>query len=227
MSRIRRGWALTKKSWALLNEHPRADPLPALRRASPPIAAGDRLHRPGPLPVRARTQLVGGDPAAGDRRLRAQRRRLLLQRRPRRRRRHDLPRPGQGRPSPTGSPSPAAASARSAAGRRSRTAISLVMGAAREPGRHRRPDRRPPGRHGLVAGHLPRRAGDRDRGHRPGRDAEALGLDLPPALGPADHRQHRDRRRRLPDRRAARGAPDRRRHRALVLGQLRSAPCWS
>ena len=86
------------------------------------------------------------------------------------------------------------------------TAISLVMGAAREPGRDRRPDRRPPGRHGLGAGHLPGGAGDRDRGHRPVRDAEALGLDLPRALGPADHRQHRDRRRDRPARRAAGGA---------------------
>ncbi len=58
---------------------------------------------------------------------------------------------------------------------------------------------------GLVAGHLPRGAGDRDRGHRPVRDAEALRLDSSVALGTADHRQHRDRRRRLPDRHAALG----------------------
>ena len=32
MSRIKRGWALTKKSWGLLQRAPRADPLPALRR---------------------------------------------------------------------------------------------------------------------------------------------------------------------------------------------------
>ena len=51
MSRIRRGWALTKKSWALLNETPRADPLPALRSRRDD-AAGDRLPRPRALPAR-------------------------------------------------------------------------------------------------------------------------------------------------------------------------------
>ena len=53
------------------------------------------------------------------------------------------------------------------------------MGVLENQGGHRRPDRRPPGRHGLVPGHLPRGAGDRDRGHRPARDPEALGLDVP------------------------------------------------
>ena len=117
MSRIRRGWALTKKSWGLLQRAPRTDPLPALRRGRD-RAAGDRHDRARALPVRE-GRAGRGDPAAGDRRLRAQRRRLLLQRRPRGRRRHDLPRPGRTSPSPTASPSPAAASARSAAGRRS------------------------------------------------------------------------------------------------------------
>ncbi len=32
MSRIRRGWALTKKSWGAAERAPRAGPLPALRR---------------------------------------------------------------------------------------------------------------------------------------------------------------------------------------------------
>ena len=70
MSRIRRGWALTKKSWGLLDEHPRTDSLPALRRGGhdPP---GDGLPRSRALPARAETRSRVGDPAARDRRLRA------------------------------------------------------------------------------------------------------------------------------------------------------------
>ena len=55
MSRIRRGWALTKKSWGLLNEHRELIRFP-LYGAVATIAAGDRLPRARPLPVRARTR---------------------------------------------------------------------------------------------------------------------------------------------------------------------------
>ena len=133
MSRIKRGWALTKKSWALLNGHRELIrfPLYGARRDDP---AGDRLPRPRPLPARpgpARRR----DPAARDRRLRAQRRRLLLQRRPRRLRRHDLPRPGgDRRRRPRGRPQPLRPDLRLGGGL---DRDQRGDGPAREPGRDR------------------------------------------------------------------------------------------
>ena len=51
MSRIKRGWALTKKSWALLNEHRELIRFP-LYGARRHVPAGDPLLRPRPLPAR-------------------------------------------------------------------------------------------------------------------------------------------------------------------------------
>ena len=185
MSRIRRGWALTKKSWGLLSAHPELIRFPLYGAVATVLLAIVTIG-PG-LYLFEQDVLAGRDPGAGDRRLRAQRRRLLLQRRPRRRRRHDLPRPGQRhrRRRPRRRPQPLQPDLRlGGAEHRDQPGD----GPAREPGRDRRPDRRPRGRHGLGAGHLPRRAGDRARGHRRDRHPEALGLDLPRALGTADHR---------------------------------------
>ena len=53
MSRIRRGWALTKKSWGLLREHPELIRFP-LYGAVATIAAGDRHDRARALPLRGR-----------------------------------------------------------------------------------------------------------------------------------------------------------------------------
>ena len=85
MSRIRRGWALTKKSWALLNGHRELIRFP-LYGAVATIPLAIVFLGPG-LYLLDQDELRRRDPAAGDRRLRAQRRRHLLQRRPRRRRR--------------------------------------------------------------------------------------------------------------------------------------------
>ena len=49
MSRIRRGWELTKKSWALLREHPALIRFPLYGAAATIICAADR-PRPGDLP---------------------------------------------------------------------------------------------------------------------------------------------------------------------------------
>ena len=164
MSRIRRGWALTKKSWGLLQGAPRADPLPALRRgrddrcwrssrSGPGSTCSRRTSSPAAIPLLVIgvyvLSVVGfyfsvGLAAAAD---------MIF----------------RGQASVTVADGLAVARSRFSqicGWAAVSTAISLVMGAAREPGRDRRPDRRPPGRHGLGAGHLPRRAGDRDRGHR-------------------------------------------------------------
>ena len=74
---------------------------------------------------------------------------------------------------------------------------------------HRRGDHRHARRRRLVADHLPRRPRDHLRGHRPVGDAEAVNASLQGALGGPDHRQRRDRRHRRPARRAARDRPDR------------------
>ena len=51
MRRIKRGWALTKKSWALLNAHRELIRFP-LYGGVATILLGDRLPRPRPLPAR-------------------------------------------------------------------------------------------------------------------------------------------------------------------------------
>ena len=224
MSRIKRGWALTKKSWGLLRQHPElirfplygavATMLLAIVTIGPGLYLFEEDQLAGAIPLLVLgiyvLSVVGfyfsvGLAAAADMTFRGQANvtvsdGLAVAREPL----HPDLRLGGGE-------------------HRDRRGD----GRAREPGRDRRPDRRPRGRHGLGAGHLPRRAGDRDRGHRPLPDAEALRLDLPRALGAADHRQHRDRRRRRPARHPARDADDRRRGHGLVLGRRSSAPCWS
>ena len=101
----------------------------------------------------------------------------------------------------------------------------LVIGAAGEPGRRARRDRRPPDRHGLVPGHLPRGPDHRDRGHRPVPDPEALRLDVQITLGrsrsPATSRSA------APSSCSAscpRCAADRGRRPGLALGLLRRRP---
>ena len=192
MSRIKRGWGLTKKSWALLNEHPSLIRFPlyggvatillAIVFLGPGLYLCDEDQLAGAIPLIVIgvyvLSVVGfyfsvGLAACADMIFRGQ--------------------------EATVSDGLAVARSRFAqicGWAAVSTAISLVMGVLENQGGVARHHRRPPGRHGLVAGHLPRGAGDRDRGHRPVRDAEALGRALPRTLGPADHRQHRDRRRR-------------------------------
>ena len=212
MSRIKRGWGLTKKSWALLNAHRELIRFP-LYGALLTIAAGNPLRRPGAVSARSE-ELRRRDPAAGRGRLRAQRGRYVLQ-------------PSASPPPPTRSSRASEATvADGLAVARSRfpqicgwaalsTSIGLLIGVAREPGRRARQHRRPPGRDGLVAGHLPGGAGAGDRGHRPVRDAEALrprssrsawgqqitgNIAIGGAVGPLRHpaRRPADRRRRPP-----------------------------
>ena len=217
MSRIKRGWALTKKSWALLRQHPELIRFPlygavatvplAIVTIGPGLYLFEEDQLAGAIPLLVIgvyvLSVVGfyfsvGLAAAAD---------MIFR--------------GQAN----------VAVADGLAVARSRfsqicgwaavsTAIGVAMGVLENQGGIGGHDRRPPGRHGLGAGHLPRRAGDRARGHGPARDAEALGLDLPRALGAADHRQHRDRRRRRPARHPPRDADDRRRGHGLVLGSV-------
>ena len=131
MSRIRRGWALTKKSWGLLREHRELVRFPLYGAAATIVCAVDR-RRPGPLPDRRRQVWFGG-PLAGDRLLPAGVDRLLLQRRPRGRRRHDLPRPrGDGRRRPRRGAQPLLADL--PAGRRSRPSSAWCMSALENQG---------------------------------------------------------------------------------------------
>ena len=162
MSRIKRGWGLTKKSWALLNEHRELIRFPlygavatvplAILFFGPGLYLLDKDSLAGAIPLlvigvyvlsvvgfyfsvglaAAANMIFNG--RAGDRRRRPRRRPRQLQ--------PDLRLGG-------------------ALDRDQR-----ADGRAREPGRDRRQHRRPPGRDGLVAGHLPGGAGDRDRGHR-------------------------------------------------------------
>ena len=53
MSRIKRGWGLTKKSWGLLRDNPALLRFP-LYGGVATIALRDRRRRPRPLPVRRR-----------------------------------------------------------------------------------------------------------------------------------------------------------------------------
>ena len=213
MQRIKRGWGLTKKSWALLNGHRELIRFPLYGgfRDDP---AGDRLLRSRPLLLRPKTAWRR-DPAARDRHLRAQRRRLLLQRRPRRRRRHDLPRRAD------------ATVADGLAVARSRfsqicgwaaisTAISVLMGLLEnQGGTSATSPRRLVGMAWALVTFLAvpviaiEGTGPLDTLKRSG--------SIFRNVGPADHRQHRDRRRDLPDRHPAGGDPDRRRDPALVL----------
>ena len=142
MSRIRRGWALTKKSWGLLQGAPRADPLPALRSGRD-RAAGDRHDRARASTCSRRTcwpaaipllvigvyvlSVVGfyfsvGLAAAAD---------MIF----------------RGQANVTVADGLAVARSRFSqicGWAAISTAIGLVHGRAREPGRDRRPDRRPP-----------------------------------------------------------------------------------
>ena len=220
MSRIKRGWGLTKKSWALLNEHRELIRFPlygaiatmplAILFLGPGLYLLDKDTFAGAIPLLVIgvyvLSVVGfyfsvGLAAAAN---------MIFN--------------GEQATVADGLAVARASFSQICGWAALSTAISVLMAVLENQGGLRRQHRRAPGRDGLVAGHLPGGAGDRDRGHRAARDAEALGLDLPPALGPADHRQHRDRRRRLPDRRAARGAPDRRRRRPLVLRLLPRCP---
>ena len=92
MSRIRRGWALTKKSWSLLRSHPGLLRFP-LYGAAASILATLVVVGPGPVPDRRQQHRPRRGPAGG-RPLPAHAGRALLQRRPRGRGRHDLPRAG-------------------------------------------------------------------------------------------------------------------------------------
>ena len=224
MSRIRRGWALTKKSWGLLSEPPRTGPLPALRRGrhrsllaivtiGPGLYLFEEDELAGAIPVLVIgvyvLSVVGfyfsvGLAAAADMIFRGQANVTV---------------------------------ADGLAVSRSRfsqicgwaaisTAISLVMGLLENQG----------GIGGQIAARLVGMAWALVtflavpvialEGTGADRDAEALGLDLPRALGPADHRQHRDRRRRRPARHPARGAPDRGRRRWSGPRPASPAPCW-
>ena len=219
MSRIKRGWELTKKSWGLLRENPDPAALPALRRRGDDRLR-DRRRRPGHLSDRGRpgglrwrmavigfyllavigTYFSVGLAAAADMIFRGQQASV-----------------GDG-----------LAVARSrlpqiAGWAAVSTTIGLALSALENQGVVR-PGRRPSAGRRLVPDHLPRRAGDRARGRRALRHAEALGGPLQIALGPAGDRQHRDRRRRLPLRRPSLGADDLRRLPGLGLGQLRRRP---
>ncbi len=223
MSRIKRGWALTKKSAALLNEHRELVRFP-LYGGIATIVLGLLFLGPGAFALDKHTYGIGiplivigiyvlsvvgiyfsvGLAACAD---------LIF--------RGEQATVGDGM---------AVANARFVADLRLGGALDRVRADRRpagEPGRRLRRDRRPPGRHRLVPGHLPLGAGDRDRGHRPSRHAETLRLALQSALGTADHRQHRDRRRRLPARLPPRRALRRGRRRDLALGRLRGRRCWS
>ena len=170
MSRMKRGWALTKKSWALLNGHRElirfplygavATTLLGIVILGPGLYLLDQDTLAGAIPLLVIgvyvLSVVGfyfsvGLAAAANMIFNGQE--ASVSRRPRRRPQPLLPDLRLG----------------GALDRDQRS-----DGPAREPGRDLRPDRRPPGRDGLVAGHLPGGAGDRDRGHRPGGDAEAL-----------------------------------------------------
>ena len=208
MSRIKRGWELTKKSWGLLSEHRELMRFP-LYGAVATIPLRVHRPRPRPLPDRRRRRSLGasrwlvigfyllsvvgiyfsvGLAAAAD---------MIF----------------HGQEATVGDGLAVARSRFSQIGGWAAvsTAIGLVQ-RAREPGRHRRPDRRAAcvgiGWSLVTFLAVPVIALE---GTGAVRDAEALGRALQDALGPADHRQHRDRRRRLPARHAAERAPDRRR----------------
>ncbi len=220
MSRIRRGWELTKKSWALLREHPALIRFPLYGAAATIICAVIVLG-PG-IYLISDDKAAAGAPLGGDRLLPAGPARHLLQRRPRRRCRHDLPGPGgRRRRGSRRGPFALRPDRRLGGGLDDRRPGSQRAG---ERGRDLRADLRPAARHRLVADHLPGGPGDRPRGDGAAGDAEALRRALPGPLGTADHRQRRDRRRRLPARRAARRDPRRRRARGLVAEQLRRRP---
>ena len=218
MSRIRKGWELTKKSWALLRENPALIRFPLYGAVATIVCAVDR-PRAGDLPDQRRPHGCRGG-AGGDRLLPAGAGRHLLQRRAGGRGRHDLPRPG-GDASATASPWPAPASARSPAGPRSRPLVGLVLSALESEG----------GIFGQIFGRLldigwslitflavPVIALE---GTGPLETLKrSAGLFRKP-LGPADDRQHRDRRGRLPARRAAWSDPVVAGHRGLVVGELR------
>ena len=163
MSRIKRGWALTKKSWALLNSHRELIRFPlygavamiplAILFFAPGLYLLDQKTYGGAVPL----LIIGiyvlsvisfyfsvGLAAAAN---------LIFS--------------GQEATVADGLAVARSRFAQICGWAALSTAISVLMGVLENQGGIARRHRRPPGRHRLGAGHLPRRAGDRDRGHRP------------------------------------------------------------
>ena len=224
MSRIRRGWALTKKSWGLLRSHPElirfplygavATVLLAIFTIGPGLYLFEKDELAGAIPVLVIgvyvLSVVGfyfsvGLAAAAD---------MIF----------------RGQANVTVADGLAVSRARFSqicGWAALSTAISLVMGLLENQG----------GIGGQIAARVVGMAWALVtflavpvialEGTGAGRHAEALGLDLPRALGPADHREHRDRRRHRPARHPALGAPDRRSASPSGPPRPSSAPCWS
>ena len=221
MSRIKRGWALSKKSWGLLNEHralirfPLYGAVATIRSPSsssaPASTSSTTATLAGAIPLLVIglyvLSVVGiyfavGLAAAADMIFRGEEATV-----------------GDG-----------LAVARSRFSQicgwaALSTAIGVFMGAAGKPGRHRA---------ATIAARFVGMAWSlvtfiavpviAIEGTGAFATLKRSGGALPRALGTADHRQHRDRRRRLPARHAAERDPGRDRHRDLGLGQLRRRP---